>query len=178
MTFSMKSFANASIPVWCKGTCWPSSEPRFRHKLPSTVWNASVRCCEWKQTTPRIGRHRRTTSAHPMMTILPLLLARRGMLTFTRNAFPTPLIAPKPIRMRVCTEKERERKPALAILGHVVADVPSRVILAVEATLATGDAETKAASRLLHQAQSLLPSSPQRRQLAADKNDAEKNFLL
>ncbi|PTX46217.1 transposase [Melghirimyces profundicolus] len=73
--------------------------------------------------------------------------------------------------------KGKGKETRLSYLGHYVADVPSGVILAAEATLATGDAETQVGRRLLAQVQQQLPHPSQRRKLAADKGYAEKNFL-
>ncbi|OYD07744.1 transposase [Paludifilum halophilum] len=70
--------------------------------------------------------------------------------------------------------KGKGKEAHLSYLGHYVVDVPSGVILAAEATLATGDAETRVGRRLLAQVQQQLP---QPRKLAADKGYAEKNFL-
>ncbi|GGA58511.1 hypothetical protein GCM10007416_34650 [Kroppenstedtia guangzhouensis] len=64
----------------------------------------------------------------------------------------------------------------LSFLAHYVADTPSGVILAAEATLATGKAETEAGRRLLEQVQGRLLSSKSRRELVADGGYSDKSF--
>lgn len=74
-------------------------------------------------------------------------------------------------------KKGKGKEARLSYLGHYVADVPSGVILAAEASIATGNAETQIGCKLLDQIQRQLPHHPQRRKLTADKGYAEKNFL-
>ncbi|PRX38471.1 transposase [Planifilum fimeticola] len=75
--------------------------------------------------------------------------------------------------------KGKGKEAQLCYMVHYVVDVPSGVILGVEATRATGDAERSAARRLLKEARRRLPATApgERRKWVSDGGYEEKTLF-